>query len=249
MKQICKVYDNVRLVTGSIPAIKYNARACTYGAEYDLVQNFLIAVSNKLNKRKNRKTIAFIEPQLDSGYPDIVIIQYSLDGIKRRKSERELLDVLSLKILCEVDKRRRISIKYLCSILGFDMRELSTTIGLLCKAGLVEQIGGSIVRTPYRDYYCIKKVIAIEAKIDKWEVAIEQALHNTRFADESYILMKRDKCGAEIEKRCNSLGIGVLLMNGNLHCAVKASKEKHSKPYILFLFNEWIQRIDEMEGI
>ena len=60
--------------------------------------------------------------------------------------------------------------------------------------------------------------------------------------------MKRDKCALDIERRCKELGIGVLLMNGKLNCAVKASRGHFTKPYISFLFNEWIQQLEEMEG-
>lgn len=247
MMHIQRIHDSVLVVNGSVPAIKYTARICTTGAEYDMVQAFLRDIELRMSKQKGCKTAVFIEPQLDSGYPDIVIIKYSLEGIQQRMPERALLNNTYLKVLCEIDKRRKVSLSRLALVLGFDMQELTGIISVLNKAGIVRCVAKSVSRMPYRNYFCIKKIIAIEAKIDKWNVAIDQAVHNTRYADESYVLMKRDRCSPEIENRCKELGIGVLLMNGELHRVIKASREKHAKPYITFLFNEWIQQIEELE--
>lgn len=248
MDQIRRVCDDVFIVTGSIPSIKYSARTCTIGAEYELVQDFLDRIEKHIHNRKGYKTFVFIEPQLDSGYPDVVVIQYSMDGIQQRKTERTELSTVHLRVLSEIDKRKKSSLTHLAQVLGFEMQELAGIVGFLYKAGLVRCTANSVLRMPYKDYFCIKKIIAIEAKIDKWAVAIDQAVNNTRYADESYVLMKRDRCSIDIERRCYELGIGILLMNGKLTRAVKASQERFAKPYITFLFNEWIQQLEEMEG-
>ena len=243
-----RINDNVYIVKGSIPQIRYSARTCTIGAEYELVQHFLENITTDVRDQIGNETAIFIEPQLDSGYPDVVIVHYSMKGVQCRHAERNLLTPIHLKVLSEIDKRKKISFSHLAQVLGFDMPELEGIIDILQKAGLLHRSANLIFRTPYRDYFCIKKIIAVEAKIDKWAVAIDQAVNNTRFANESYILMKRDKCALDIERRCKELGIGVLLMNGQLNCAVKASRGHFTKPYISFLFNEWIQQLEEMEG-
>ena len=248
MESIRRINENLLIIEGNIPSIRYTARRTTLGTEYAFVQEFLKRVIEYINCKSTFKTAIFIEPQLDSGYPDIVIIQYSLTTTQSLYTERTILTNTHLKVLCEVDKQKRISITRLSSILGFDLVALTGIVGELEEAGLVRCRARSVERAPYKDYFCIKKIIAIEAKIDKWSIAIEQAVHNTRFADESYVLMKRDKCNTFTEKRCNDLGVGVLLMNGNIHRAVKASRDKFAKPYITFLFNEWIQQIERMEG-
>lgn len=247
MNSIRRINEKILIIDGSIPNIRYAARTATLGVEYAFVQDFLDRISKHLGRTESIKTAIFIEPQLDSGYPDIVIVRYSLKDNLTFPTERLALTNMHLKVLCEIDKQKKISIARLSSILGYELPVLTVVVCELEKAGLVRCRARSVERMPYRNYFCIKKIVAIEAKIDKWSVAIEQAVHNTRFADESYILMKRDKCSAIVENRCNDLGIGVLLMNGDIHRAVKASIDKHAKPYITFLFNEWIQKIEYLE--
>lgn len=247
MDNIRRINDDILIIDGNIPSIRYTARTTTFGAEYAFVQEFLERVIDHIDCTKALKTAIFIEPQLDSGYPDIVIIRYLLNNTQSLPMERTSLTNTHLKVLCEIDKQKRISITRLSSILGFDLSALTGIVGGLEKAGVVRCRARSVERMPYRDYFCIKKIVAIEAKIDKWCAAIDQAVHNTRFADESYVLMKRDKCSTFVENRCNNLGIGVLLMNGDVHRVVKASRDRYAKPYITFLFNEWIQQIERLE--
>lgn len=246
LEQISKLSEDTYLVISSIPEIRYHSRCHTQGEEFDLVRAFIGQLGEWLSKTKHYKTAIFIEPQIDSGYPDIVIVTYAPKCINNWNEARAALSTSHYKMLYEISKRRKISLSRLSTLLGY---EQSITHGIICnlvKAGLVDCEHRSVCKKPCKEYYHIKSIISIEAKIDKWAIAIEQALHNTRFSNESYVLMKKDKCSLAIKDRCIDLGIGVILMNGDMQCPVRAKRYPSPNSYLSFQFNEWITQIEQI---
>jgi hypothetical protein len=66
---------------------------------------------------------------------------------------------------------------------------------------------------------CAKgKLIAFEAKLTKWKVALDQAYRNSFFADISYVVMP--ECGAEIAQRYS----GEFARRGVGLCAVRSGR-------------------------
>jgi len=62
----------------------------------------------------------------------------------------------------------------------------------------------------------LKKIEAIEAKINKWEEVLQQAILNKNFASESYALLKQSKCpSSEIIRKFKNLGVGLCFENNN----------------------------------
>ncbi len=246
--KISAIYDNISIVSESMPEIGYRSRSATKGQEYELVRLFLESYVSPKKQDQNLKTAIFIEPMIDTGYPDIVIVQYKDVSSLHWAEERGHLSNNHYKVQFEIDRQKRITLSNLAKLLGYEEHDLKHIIADLISAGLVSMQGNSLYRMSYRDYFCIRNIVSIEAKMDKWSVAIEQAVQNTRFSAESYILMSREKCSAAMKERCEGLGIGVFLMNGHIVRSLSAKRQRIPNSYTSFLFNEWIIQIERMEG-
>ena len=246
MKQIRKITEDIYLVDTSIPQIGYSARHVTLGEEYELVKTFINQISQKRTRLDGCKILIFLEPQIDSGYPDIVIVKYK-PLIHENSKIKSRLTSSHYKVLYEVDRKKKIGKVFLSRYLGINIQELCKLLRDLENANLVRLVNESVYRKAYRDYFCIKKIIAIEAKIDKWKDAMDQALLNTRFSNESYILMRKDKCRNCYEEKCREWGIGVFLLNGKMKLHVRPQKNPMPGSYIPFVFNDWITKIEMMK--
>ena len=94
----------------------------------------------------------------------------------------------------------------------------------------------------------INKIIAIEAKIDKWHEAIRQANNNIWFSTESYILLNKDSCSTTTIDTCISDGLGIILLNGKIQKTLASTKRCIPVSYASIQFNEWILRWIHTEG-
>ena len=102
---------------------------------------------------------------------------------------------------------------------------------------------GTSVRNKALSKYCpIKRIIAIEAKLDKWNEVIAQAEHNIWFSTDSYVLLNREKCNTTVLDRCKAKGIGVILVNGSTRTVLKSATRHFPVSYASLQFNEWLCR-------
>lgn len=236
--------SNIQIFNHSIHDIGYISRTVTYGEEYEMVLDFIDCYLKSRKNLKNKQIAIFIEPQIDTGYPDIVIVDYYITKGLSWVNTRYKLTNNDLKILFEIQKNRSISINKLKSSLGFSENELEKIITNLANCKLIYKYAdsGSVRNVRLKSYCIIKNVIAIEAKIDKWNEAIRQATNNTWFATESYILMKKDKCNDAIMKTCEERGIGIYLTNGKNKKVLGSNRKTIPVSYSTLQFNEWILR-------
>ena len=78
-------------------------RRTTEGVEIELVREFIdyyIAQFKKTNKKKN--LAIFLEPRVESGFPDIVFAKFSSDIMDNWNDERKRLRTIDLKLLSQI---------------------------------------------------------------------------------------------------------------------------------------------------
>lgn len=100
----------------------------------------------------------------------------------------------------------------------------------LVEWGLVEfGKGGRISLSPERWPF---HVVAVEAKLRKWNDALEQAARYTQYADESFVALPEEFSGPAIENQLRFVqaGIGLMVLNEKgLHIAIEsAPHERHN---------------------
>lgn len=236
------VAKNVTLFNCSIPEIGYIARTSTQGQELEMVNKYVSFLINKYKNLKNKKAAIFIEPQLDTGYPDIVIVEYYSMPPLIWDPKRSNLTVNDMKILHYIQTGCGNNIENISDKLGYPVWAVEKSVMRLGKLGLIHvSKSHNYVRNTRLSSYCrISKIIAIEAKVDKWKEAIRQANNNIWFATESYVLMNKETCSSQIVDSCKSKGVGVIIVNGSIKKALHSAKRTFPVSYASLQFNEWI---------
>ena len=102
MKNNSNSNDNVIIFKRSNADIGYTARTVTLGKEFDMVEKYIAHIKEKYSKLKSKKAAIFIEPQIDTGYPDLVIIEYYTLPEKSCDIARASLNNTDYKILLYV---------------------------------------------------------------------------------------------------------------------------------------------------
>lgn len=251
--------SNVLLFNESIPDIGYYVRTTTVGKELDMVERYVDYMANHYKKLKYKNAAIFIEPQLESGYPDIVIAEYydkrnaantSADSLENWNDGRFNLTNTDLKILYYVQSNKGSTKEKIRNYLGFSKEEIDTSLERLNSSGLIQQLPNlsDKIRQVQLDKYCtITNLIAIEAKIDKWGEAIRQAENNRWFSSESYVLMNKTGISEANYNKCLGLGLGIILVNGKIEKHLKSDRRKFPISYGSLLFNEWIHKVIYLE--
>lgn len=232
------------LLDRTIVSINYISRTVTVGKEYDMVMKYVKFLITKYEKLKRKRAAIFLEPQLDTGYPDIVVVEFNSMPKREWNSYRKKLTVSDFKILFFVQVNKSITLDDICNKLGFSVEEIQKTVSKLekCKLLHVSTKGKCVKSVPLKSYCRISKIISIEAKIDKWKEAIRQAENNIWFSTESYILLNKDSCSIDIRHTCQNMGIGIILVNGKIDTVLRSDCRKFPVSYASLLFNDWILR-------
>ena len=232
------------LFSGTMLDINYVARTSTSGKEFDMVTNYVDSLIKKYEKLKRKKAAIFIEPQLDTGYPDIVVVEYSSRPELEWVTLRNSLSSADMKILFYIQTHGRCKLCDLESKLGFSKEAIQKAVLKLSKCGLIYSYtkSNSVRAVQLKSYCRISKIISIEAKIDKWSEAIRQAGNNIWFSTESYVLMNKDSCSDSIQAVCREQGLGIILVNGTTKTILSSSRRHFPVSYASLQFNEWILR-------
>lgn len=235
---------NVIIINQSIPQINYIARTCTQGEEFNMVNSYIESLVRKYSRFKNKHAAIFIEPQIDTGYPDVVVVEYYASILPEPNEVRKKITATDLKILYYIHCKKYLTLQELSQKLAYTPEEVRRSVHRLANANLIYLSKNSTsVRSKSLSKYCpIKRIIAIEAKLDKWNEAIVQAEHNIWFATDSYVLLNKEKCSSTILDRCKDKGIGVILVNGNIRTALKCATRHFPVSYASLQFNEWLCR-------
>ncbi len=106
--------SQVFLVNQSIPSIGYNARTTTLGEEFDMVNRFLEHLISHYSQLKRKNALIFLEPQIETGYPDIVIAEYySSPSHKSEIRNKVGKGILSFTIFIVLKSNAKCSLKIL----------------------------------------------------------------------------------------------------------------------------------------
>lgn len=211
-------------------------RQPTTGPELDIVKAYCEEHLGNLDTPENLSI--FMEPKLDSGFPDIVAVLWSNDVAKHWPQKRQLLTNTDLELVHHVNLVERLPVVKL--IKRFGTRKTSEMMLRISDAQIAEVTSEEIIKRPLDEVFAVKRIIAIEAKIKDWSNGLQQAFQNTLFASESYLLLSALPNSQNLFNTAEKLGVGILDKNSSV-C------RPHLKPRIgdlptshaAWLFNEW----------
>lgn len=237
--------NNIMLFDKSIPEIGLKVRKPRNGPEYQLVERFLDYKIKRFESRKNPKTklAVFFEPFLESGFPDLVFSEYDPRRFDQWSDNRFKLNVGDIKIFYHILHSRGNEGMRIQQQLGIESKLLLVSIEKLLDAGLIVRRLNQWHAKQFTEIFGIKKLIAVEAKINNWTEVFNQAHLNKWFSSESYALSSVVQPAEKNLKRSELLGVGIYVSNHKVIKKIRPSS-LNSVPssYASLMFNEWIGR-------
>lgn len=227
-------------VSATAPSMVF--RQPTAGPELDLVRQYCQDHLAKLNDA-NALSI-FLEPKLDSGFPDIVAVFWNQAVAQHWPHERRNLLPQDLQIIHYVNMAHSMPVAML--VKRFGTRKASDIMLRLSDAQVVEVKSDGLYRKPLEKIYAVKRLVAIEAKVKDWSKGLEQAFQNTWFASESYLLLGVLPRRGNLSECAKNLGVGVLHKEQSLlKPYIKSTIGKLPTSYVSWQFNEWAWKYAE----
>lgn len=237
MNEIIEIYDNYR-------NLGIMTRKVTQGKELDLVKRFIDYRKDIFIPSSECNMAIFLEPKINNSYPDIVFVEYNPSNYENWKNTRNDLDTVDLKILYYIYVMKSVGAIEIVSQLGLTWRETVLSIEKLYDSELISRKGqGWRIRS--KKSISLKKIEAVEAKVNKLDEVFQQALINKNFASESYILSLRT---TTLPKRnmelLNKFGIGVYMgAEEGFRMVSRSAQSSIPVSFNSIYFNEWIGRI------
>jgi len=215
----------------------------TYGEEYALVGQFIDYYCSVFKRNNKKMQLAvFVEPRIDSGFPDVVFASYLPSILDNWSDKRERLDVSDLKVLSYLSGVGREKGEMIITKLGFSEKQAINSLEKLMDAKLITYNVGGWQTRKLRDTFSITKLIAVEAKLSDVSGVVDQSYVNTRFASHSYALINSTNPASETKKRFAEYGIGLYSRGTCFMRHVEAKKYTLPSSYVSYQFNEWIGR-------
>jgi hypothetical protein len=241
--------SQITIFNKSNPDIGLYTRTATLGDEYSLVESFISYYCHRFERNNKKSQLAvFIEPRIDSGFPDVVFASYLPSIMNNWSDKRETLDTFDLKLLSYLSSVDNVLGAKLISTLGFPEKQMITSLEKLMDAKLVSYRDHSWRVRELRDVFSLTKLIAVEAKLNDVSKVVEQTQLNTRFASHSYALINSARPQGETVKTFKRFGIGLYGKDSHFHRIVEAKQYNLPSSYLSFQFNEWIGKSISRQG-
>jgi len=245
---------NRRIVfSSSDPDIGYCARKITLGPESDLVKGFLAnGLVGKGYSFQSNQMAVFVEPHIDSGFPDVVLAEFKPGFYDHWPEARNELTGEDLRLLSFLYSRGGADFNVMQMSLRGGSAVLARSLELLVDSGLIDRDRESRCwrPRPIDETYGITRLVAIEAKVCNSENVLEQAALNQWFASESYALTPVMPAGAFAE-RARRAGVGmVAAMEGKpFRRCIAPRRFRLPSSHASWQFNEWLGRRINIGGI
>ena len=214
-------------------------RASQAGPEREFLDEFLGRF--RIRVPQGHRVTLFQEPRIESGYPDLVAVVWRATTTEKWHPVRMQLlphDLRLLHLLVTMGPYRKDEI---ASLLG---RRSGDSLERLEAAQMVRIRGHIIHARALSKLYAVRHIFAIEAKVQEWQSALEQASLNRWFATSSYILLPRVPRGSVVLAQAESMGVGVWSMADTQFDARCLTVCSRPVSYASWLFNEWAWRAE-----
>ncbi len=223
------------------PQIGISVRKTTDGKELELVYEFIDYYCKYFQNRKDENHLAiFIEPKIESGFPDIVFAEYEPNMECYWNCYRNRLNENDYKILDQILYAKGCSGRYLCEKLGNSGAQVIESLEKLLDAKMIYRKNGVWRNYNLEKIYSIKKLISVEAKLGNIKKVREQTIANTWFASQSYALISTKNPRPKTIETFQKSGIGLYCKDYDFNKLVEAKKLSLPSSYLSWQFNDWI---------
>lgn len=218
-------------------------RQSKVGPEAELVQG---ALSAGFPLRLGGRTVGLAEARLPTGYPDLLIAALS-SRTPKIPPERRALGLDHIRLLHRVFHAGSLLERDLKPCVVGGRRRTHRLVSDLVEAELLTRRAGRLRQRSLRASFFLTRLVAVEAKVSNWKKALEQAIANTWFASESYVLLPWRKELESVAATAARHGIGVMAYDGKrVHIAQKSMRWSLPSSFGSWIVNERILR--ELSG-
>lgn len=227
-------------------SIGYQARKVTLGPESDLVKTFLeTGLKGKGYSFTSERMAIFIEPKIDSGFPDIVLAEFKPGFFDTWKEARNELKSADLKLLSFLYSADGANMRRIREAMRISAVAAENSIELLADADLIDRdrVDRCWKPRPLTETFGISRLIAVEAKVCNNQEVLNQAALNRWFASESWALTPISP-REEFLSRARRAGIGMVAATDGMSFCRHLKPQLFELPssYVSWQFNEWIGR-------
>ena len=235
---IIEIYNNYS-------SLGINSRPITDGEEFSMVKEFVNFKKTSFKPTDTKNLAIFIETKINDAYPDVIFAEYNPCRYENWNIARNTLSTDDLKILHFIYSKRKVTSQRMVKELSIQYKTLLLSLEALMDAELIIRKNSHWFVYNREEIFGIRCIEAVEAKISKWNVVMQQAIINKTFASESSVLLKRkSEPDSESVKRMNSFGIGIYLYNSEqFSCFAPANHNQFPSNYNSIYLNECIGRI------
>lgn len=226
----------VTVIDGEMTSSKLTAsfRRRRPGPEAELVDWFLDVWPVKV-PRGCRITV-FREPRLESGFPDLVLVVWNVQAARRWNPLRASLTHQHIRLMQFILGAG--SVSHRCLTETFSKKVLKY-LSRLEEAEMVRKAGESWEALDLSKSFATRNIVAIEAKMSEWTVALDQAFLNTWFASTSYVLVPHMPKRSRILQSAVSRGVGVWAQADTGKPQAIPNTGRLPVSYASWQFNEW----------
>lgn len=207
------------------------------GPEQDLLDWFLH--QKVISVPRGHNVTVFREPRLPSGFPDLVFVVWRESVARHWTDERARLTARDLRIMHFLGNEGPTSTEDLRLLFSDDVEN---RLALLAEAQMVRAVGKAWKARSLDSTFAASHIIAVEAKINEWKGALDQAHLNTWFASESCILVPRVPRNSELLHAATERGVRVLAKEDASSIKIDRPVRCGPKSYVSWLFSEWAWR-------
>ena len=243
MNERVGIVDQIMVLKNSNPGIGLHARNATMGEEYAMVEQFIDYYCSKfIHNNKKHRLAVFVEPRIDSGFPDVVFASYRPSILENWSDERSKLDVSDFKLLSFLCYTPNATGDIIISKLGLPERQTLKSLEKLLDAKLIVHRNMCWQARNIRDIFSITKLVAVEAKMSNVSKVVEQSFLNTWFASHSYAVTNSVNPHNDTIQSFSQCGVGLYCRGKQFKKVVDAKQYSLPSSYLSFQFNEWIGR-------
>lgn len=184
-----------------------------------------------------QKLTIFVEPNVESVYPDAVAVYWDVGATTDWKEARRLVTKNDIRVLHFLTLKKSAKLDELARFYSPTVIE---TLERLEAAELVVRKPRSWQARPIREIFAVRRLVSIEAKISDWQQGLLQAFFHTWFTSESYLLLAKKPRRSSLMSEALKLGIGVIAENSEEgKTSSMAQPNRIPRSYVSWLFNEW----------
>jgi hypothetical protein len=220
------------------PALRLRSRASpSSGPERDLIEGALAA---GLVETFGGGAKMIREPELATGRPDMVFA-FSRRGFDLDPSVRSGITHGDLQLLHHLWMQKGAFASDVKAMLALSERTLWDRVRRLLDAALLRVRSGYLAARSLDDIFGTTRIVAIEAKVEDWRRALEQAAANLWFASHSYVLFPQRRFLDAAVREAATLGIGVAVFDGaSVKVRLRAARQRIPASIGSWIVNEWL---------